>query len=98
MLTVSSENDRIVLSVKREDIRQARIDSEKVSKGAPSLIVQANNHLTRLSQRRRDDLRQGFERLRDALPPSNQRTSKSAILDRGECSSSLLDSNTLFIS
>lgn len=35
-------------------------------------------------QRRRNELREGFERLREALPPSNQRTSKANILDRGE--------------
>nr|ODN79194.1 hypothetical protein L203_05999 [Cryptococcus depauperatus CBS 7841] len=33
-------------------------------------------------QRRRDELREGFKRLKDALPPSNQRASKSSLLDR----------------
>ncbi|ORY28511.1 hypothetical protein BCR39DRAFT_559530 [Naematelia encephala] len=33
-------------------------------------------------QRRRDELRKGFERVKDVLPKSNQRASKSNILDR----------------
>lgn len=35
-------------------------------------------------QRRRNEMRLGFERLRDALPPTTQRLSKSLILDSGE--------------
>nr|KIR89472.1 hypothetical protein I308_00479 [Cryptococcus tetragattii IND107] len=33
-------------------------------------------------QRRRDELREGFKRLKDALPITNQRSSKSSLLDR----------------
>jgi len=33
-------------------------------------------------QRRRDDLREGFARLKDVLPVSNQKGSKMALLDR----------------
>ncbi|KIR29736.1 hypothetical protein I309_01221 [Cryptococcus deuterogattii LA55] len=33
-------------------------------------------------QRRRDELREGFKRLKDALPGTNQRSSKSSLLDR----------------
>nr|XP_018262326.1 uncharacterized protein I303_05342 [Kwoniella dejecticola CBS 10117]OBR84484.1 hypothetical protein I303_05342 [Kwoniella dejecticola CBS 10117] len=33
-------------------------------------------------QRRRDELREGFKRLKDALPQSNQRASKVSLLDR----------------
>ncbi|WWD04915.1 hypothetical protein V865_002986 [Kwoniella europaea PYCC6329] len=33
-------------------------------------------------QRRRDELREGFKRLKEALPPSNQRASKVSLLDR----------------
>lgn len=35
-------------------------------------------------QRRRDELREGFARLKDALPQSNQRSSKASLLDRCE--------------
>jgi hypothetical protein len=35
------------------------------------------------SQRRRDELRKGFDLLRQTLPASNQRASKSNLLDRG---------------
>ena len=35
-------------------------------------------------QRRRDDLREGFARLKDVLPVSNQKGSKMALLDRGK--------------
>jgi hypothetical protein len=35
-------------------------------------------------QRRRDELREGYKRLKDALPPSNQKSSKVSLLDRGE--------------
>jgi hypothetical protein len=33
-------------------------------------------------QRRRDELRDGYRRLKDALPPSNQKSSKVCLLDR----------------
>ncbi|ADV21767.1 Hypothetical Protein CGB_D4390W [Cryptococcus gattii WM276] len=33
-------------------------------------------------QRRRDELREGFKRLKDALPTTNQRSSKSSLLNR----------------
>ena len=39
-------------------------------------------------QRRRDELRDGYRRLKDALPVSNQKSSKVSLLDRGE---SILD-------
>ena len=35
-------------------------------------------------QRRRDELRDGYRRLKDALPVSNQKSSKVSLLDRGE--------------
>ena len=34
-------------------------------------------------QRRRDELRDGYRRLKDALPVSNQKSSKVSLLDRG---------------
>lgn len=34
-------------------------------------------------QRRRDDLRDGYARLKDILPPSNQKASKASLLKRG---------------
>ncbi|MDK0628419.1 helix-loop-helix domain-containing protein, partial [Clostridium perfringens] len=33
-------------------------------------------------QRRRDELRDGYARLKDTLPPSNQKASKVSLLDR----------------
>lgn len=33
-------------------------------------------------QRRRDELREGYRRLKDALPSSNQKSSKVSLLDR----------------
>jgi hypothetical protein len=36
-------------------------------------------------QRRRDELRDGYRRLKDALPVSNQKSSKVSLLDRGKC-------------
>lgn len=35
-------------------------------------------------QRRRDELREGYNRLKSALPPSNQKSSKASILERGK--------------
>jgi hypothetical protein len=34
-------------------------------------------------QRRRDELREGYRRLKDSLPVSNQKASKVSLLDRG---------------
>ncbi|KAI0081120.1 hypothetical protein K474DRAFT_1704143 [Panus rudis PR-1116 ss-1] len=48
-------------SVRREEIRRQRIESE---------------------QRRRDELRDGYRRLKEALPVSNQKSSKVSLLDR----------------
>ena len=36
-------------------------------------------------QRRRDELRDGYARLKDVLPTSNQKSSKVSLLDRGSC-------------
>lgn len=36
-------------------------------------------------QRRRDELRDGYRRLKEALPVSNQKSSKVSLLDRGMC-------------
>ena len=38
-------------------------------------------------QRRRDELRDGYRRLKDVLPVSNQKSSKVSLLDRGKSSS-----------
>ena len=35
-------------------------------------------------QRRRDELRDGYARLKDVLPVSNQKSSKVSLLERGE--------------
>ncbi len=44
-------------------------------------------HRTRIEseQRRRDELREGFTKLKNSLPVSGQRASKTSLLDRGEC-------------
>ncbi|KAF8963868.1 hypothetical protein BDZ97DRAFT_1660986 [Flammula alnicola] len=36
-------------------------------------------------QRRRDELREGYNRLKETLPPTNQKTSKVSLLDRATC-------------
>lgn len=36
-------------------------------------------------QRRRDELRDGYARLKDVLPVSNQKSSKVSLLERGKC-------------
>lgn len=41
-------------------------------------------------QRRRDELRDGYRRLKDALPVSNQKSSKVSLLDRGTYSISIV--------
>lgn len=35
-------------------------------------------------QRRRDELREGYRRLKESLPVSNQKSSKVSLLDRGK--------------
>jgi len=35
-------------------------------------------------QRRRDELREGYARLKETLPASNQKSSKVSLLDRGK--------------
>lgn len=47
-------------------------------------------------QRRRDELRDGYRRLKDVLPVSNQKSSKVSLLDRGE--STTLGSVSILIS
>jgi hypothetical protein len=37
-------------------------------------------------QKRRDELREGFRKLKEALPLSGQRSSKASLLDRGQSS------------
>jgi len=37
-------------------------------------------------QRRRDELRDGYAKLKDVLPISNQKSSKVSLLERGQCS------------
>ena len=41
-------------------------------------------------QRRRDELRDGYARLKETLPPSNQKSSKVSLLERGKFSVSVL--------
>jgi hypothetical protein len=43
---------------------------------------------TKSEQRRRDELRDGYRRLKDALPVSNQKSSKVSLLDRATTTSS----------
>jgi hypothetical protein len=62
----------------RDELRQARIRSEQVS---PDQSLR-DSMLMAHPQRRRNELREGFKRLSNALPPSNQRSSKSSLLER----------------
>jgi Helix-loop-helix DNA-binding domain len=53
-----------------------------------SSVTQRHTEETRLQrmeseQRRRDELRNGYARLKSALPISNQKSSKISLLDRG---------------
>jgi hypothetical protein len=41
------------------------------------------------SEQRRDELRDGYRRLKDALSVSNQKSSKVSLLDRGKCRGSI---------
>lgn len=51
-------------------------------------------------QRRRDELRDGYRRLKDVLPVSNQKSSKVSLLDRGRfiCRESNISSSDRSIS
>ncbi|KAL1412899.1 hypothetical protein Q8F55_000648 [Vanrija albida] len=75
--SVTEANERIAIPPRREEVRNARIESE---------------------QRRRNELREGFERLRDVLPPSNQRVSKALLLDRGVAHIQSLDAANRYLS
>jgi hypothetical protein len=46
-------------------------------------------------QRRRDELRDGYARLKDVLPVSNQKSSKVSLLERGISLSFLLENRPL---
>ncbi|WOO77363.1 Viral myc transforming protein [Vanrija pseudolonga] len=83
---VTDQNERIVIPARREEVRNARIESEQ------------KRRLTEVWQRRRNELREGFERLRDVLPPSNQRVSKALLLDRGVAHIQSLDSANRYLS
>ncbi|ODO01503.1 hypothetical protein I350_06323 [Cryptococcus amylolentus CBS 6273] len=72
----NSDDDRVPVSNKREDVRKARIESE---------------------QRRRDELREGFKRLKEALPQTNQRASKSSLLDRSVAHIQAIESANRFL-
>lgn len=44
-------------------------------------------------QKRRDELRDGYARLKSTLPSINQKSSKVTLLDRGKCQSDMLSLN-----
>ncbi|WVQ72864.1 hypothetical protein IAR50_002425 [Cryptococcus sp. DSM 104548] len=48
-------------------------------------------------QRRRDELREGFKRLKEALPQTNQRASKSSLLDRSVAHIQAIESANRFL-
>lgn len=74
---------------KAEAGRLSRIKSEQVSL---NLLLPLKHRFTNVHvqsqrlmwQKRRNVLKEGFERLRSMLPPTNQKASKQALLDRGE--------------
>lgn len=71
--------------------RGSDFDSDNDDDFTPSTSNLANNDVRReeirrqrieSEQRRRDELRDGYRRLKDALPVSNQKSSKVSLLDR----------------
>lgn len=71
-------------------------DDEEEDFGASTLASGANSDQRReeirrqrieSEQRRRDELRDGYRRLKEVLPVSNQKSSKVSLLDRGEFTS-----------
>ena len=71
--------------------RGSDIDSDNDDDFQPSMSNLPNNDVRReeirrqrieSEQRRRDELRDGYRRLKDALPVSNQKSSKVSLLDR----------------
>ncbi|KAL7423149.1 hypothetical protein Q5752_002449 [Cryptotrichosporon argae] len=67
-----NENEGENAGDNKESVRRMRIESEQ----------QKKQRLTAMWQRRRTEMRAGFDRLRDVLPASTQRSSKTVILDR----------------
>jgi hypothetical protein len=61
-----------------DDFAPAAINGEKPERRREDIRRQRIES----EQRRRDELREGYNRLRAALPPSNQKSSKASILER----------------
>ena len=64
-------------------------DDERMGVGMAESLANTRKEATRrqrieAEQRRRDELRDGYARLKDALPVSNQKSSKVSLLERGE--------------
>nr|XP_019045588.1 hypothetical protein I302_05978 [Kwoniella bestiolae CBS 10118]OCF24518.1 hypothetical protein I302_05978 [Kwoniella bestiolae CBS 10118] len=84
--------------IKQEEDDISDVEDEGNTGGGLGLSAAANNNEDRVpvsskredvrkariesEQRRRDELREGFRRLKEALPQSNQRASKVSLLDR----------------
>lgn len=63
-------------------------DDERMGIGMAESLANTRKEATRrqrieAEQRRRDELRDGYARLKDALPVSNQKSSKVSLLERG---------------
>ena len=68
-------------------------DDEGMGLGMAESLANTRKEATRrqrieAEQRRRDELRDGYARLKDALPVSNQKSSKVSLLERGKHPSS----------
>ncbi|WWC88597.1 uncharacterized protein L201_003510 [Kwoniella dendrophila CBS 6074] len=69
------------------------------NRGAPVSSKKEDVRKARIEseQRRRDELREGFKRLKEALPPSNQRSSKVSLLDRSVAHIQSIDSANRYL-
>ncbi|WRT67736.1 uncharacterized protein IL334_004708 [Kwoniella shivajii] len=90
-------NARKIIKQEEEDDDVSDVEEENIGSGL-GLSAAANTHGDRVlvsskredirrariesEQRRRDELREGFRRLKEALPDTNQRASKVSLLDR----------------
>ena len=68
--------------------RCSQLHDEFALSGTAEQLANTRKEATRkqrieAEQRRRDELREGYARLKDVLPVSNQKSSKVALLERG---------------
>lgn len=79
---VGSGREREVVKTKEEDSDDDDLDYAPVSNVKADKREEIRKQRIESEQRRRDELREGYRRLKEALPSSNQKSSKVALLDR----------------